>query len=107
LRKVVRNNSFTPAKYQDIVNQLFVTCYLGTKNSSETTNLRAKKLAEGINSHHLNVTIDEAYNAIANIFKNSTGMDPKFKVHGGSDSSDLALQNIQARIRMVVSFLFA
>jgi NAD+ synthase (glutamine-hydrolysing) len=56
--------------------------------------LRAKTLAEGIGSHHLNVTIDEAYNAIANIFKNSTGMTPKFKVHGGSETSDLALQNI-------------
>lgn len=33
---------------------------------------------------------------------------PKFSVHGGSDVREsIALQNIQARIRMVLSYLFA
>ena len=29
------------------------------------------------------------------------------EVHGGSDTENLALQNIQARVRMVMSYLFA
>ena len=33
IRKVIRNDSFMPTKYQDIVGEIFVTAYLGTKNS--------------------------------------------------------------------------
>ena len=32
---------------------------------------------------------------------------PKFKTEGGGWAEDLALQNIQARIRMVMSYLMA
>ena len=37
----------------------------------------------------------------------SFGLVPKFAVHGGTNQQDLALQNIQARIRMVMSYLCA
>lgn len=36
-----------------------------------------------------------------------TSHKPKFKVHGGSAAENLALQNIQARLRMVLAYLFA
>lgn len=32
---------------------------------------------------------------------------PRFAVHGGSARESLALQNVQARLRMVLSYLFA
>ncbi|KAG6554978.1 hypothetical protein Mapa_003563 [Marchantia paleacea] len=32
---------------------------------------------------------------------------PRYKVAGGSQPENLALQNIQARIRMVIAFMFA
>lgn len=32
---------------------------------------------------------------------------PKFKVHGGSEIENLALQNVQARCRMVLSYFYA
>lgn len=32
---------------------------------------------------------------------------PRFRVYGGSETENLALQNIQARIRMVISYFFA
>lgn len=35
------------------------------------------------------------------------GRTPKFSSHGGSTAENLALQNIQARLRMVIAFLFA
>ena len=34
-------------------------------------------------------------------------MVPKFKVHGGSEAENIALQNVQARNRMVLAYLFA
>jgi len=45
LRRIVGNKDFTPTKYQDIVNQIFVTSYLSTKNSGKETLRRAEELA--------------------------------------------------------------
>lgn len=39
--------------------------------------------------------------------KNTYGYDPKFQNEGGSWNQDLALQNIQARTRMVLSYFMA
>ena len=64
LRRVVCDPNFLPRSYQDIVNQLFVTCYLGTKNSSQDTLDRAKRVADGVGSYHFAVTIDDAYEKI-------------------------------------------
>ena len=69
LRRLVRDPKFRPSSYQDIVNQLFVTCYLGTKNSSHDTLDRAKRVAEGIGSYHFAVTIDDAYEKIIKIME--------------------------------------
>jgi len=73
LRDIVGDNNFSPNNYQEIVGRILVTCYLGTKNSSNETNSRAKKLAEGIGSYHLNISIDEIYNKILAIFEKATG----------------------------------
>ena len=41
------------------------------------------------------------------VFTAVTGKIPKFKVNGGSSRENKALQNIQARVRMVLAYLFA
>jgi NAD+ synthase (glutamine-hydrolysing) len=51
--------------------------------------------------------IDEIYDAIVNVFAKATGRRPEYETSGGSLNEDLALQNIQARVRMVVSYLMA
>lgn len=55
----------------------------------------------------MDVKIDIIVSAVVSFFTTFTGKTPKFKVEGGSSAENLALQNIQARLRMVVSFLFA
>ena len=107
LRKIVKNKDFMPEEFQDIVNQIFVTSYLGTKNSSKETLDRANRIAEGIGATHFQVGIDEACDSIIGIFSKATGKTPQFTANGGTYGEDLALQNIQARIRMVVSYLMA
>ena len=73
----------------------------------ETRN-RAAALGNQIGSYHLDVNIDEAITALVGIFtKASGGHAPKFSVHGGSVRENVALQNVQARSRMVVAYLFA
>ena len=51
--------------------------------------------------------IDQTVDATMGVFTAATGLAPKYKIHGGSSSENLALQNIQARQRMVQSYLFA
>lgn len=78
IRRVVGDPNFTPTRYQDIVNQILVTCYLGTKNSSKDTLSRADRLAHGINARHFAVTIDEAYDAVVKIYTQAQGEAPKY-----------------------------
>ena len=75
--------------------------------SSKETRRRAKELSQAIGSYHTNLDIDDVFNAQKNIFTKATGIEPKFKVHGGSMAENLALQNIQARTRMVTAYEFS
>jgi NAD+ synthase (glutamine-hydrolysing) len=47
--------------------------------------------------------------AVVSVFSKfiSNGKEPKFLSKGGSMAEDLALQNIQARVRMVMAYLCA
>ena len=60
-----------------------------------------------VGSHHLSVVIDAAVKAVLGVFSIATNCIPKFRTRGGSPRENLALQNVQARLRMVLSYLFA
>ena len=45
--------------------------------------------------------------AVLGIFTAVSGKIPKFKLYGGTHRENLALQNVQARLRMVLAYLFA
>lgn len=94
LRRIVKEDDFTPKTYQEIVSRIFVTSYLSTKNSGKETLERAEKLATGIGALHYNMGIDEAYDSIVGLFAKATGKTPQFEAHGGTYGEDLALQNI-------------
>jgi NAD+ synthase (glutamine-hydrolysing) len=64
-------------------------------------------LASEVGSSHLDVSIDTVVSAVLHFFAAVTKKTPKFKVDGGTNVENLALQNIQARIRMVLSFVLA
>jgi NAD+ synthase (glutamine-hydrolysing) len=53
--------------------------------------------------YHLNFDIDTIVDAILKLFAAVTRVMPRYKNDGGSVAQNLALQNIQARVRMVVS----
>ena len=90
-----------------LANRLLYTCYIGTENSSRDTQKRAKQLAEQIGAYHLNINMDGLVNALQTLFTRITQKTPRFKVAGGTYRENQALQNIQARLRMVLSYLFA
>ena len=106
-RRITGDPGYTPTEAQELCSRIFVTCYMGTENSSEDTKARAKKLASQIGSYHLSIVIDTAVKAVLGIFSVATGQFPKFSARGGSARENLALQNVQARLRMVLAYLFA
>lgn len=101
------DSSWIPTSPQEVCNAIFHTCYMGSKNSSMETRARARDLAKEIGAYHTDLNIDSVIDAIVSLFSFITGFGPKFKAHGGSNSENLALQNIQARLRMLLAYLFA
>lgn len=55
----------------------------------------------------MSLQIDTVVSSLTTLFQTVTNFTPKFRAHGGSAAENLALQNIQARLRMVISYLFA
>ncbi|ORY33585.1 glutamine-dependent NAD(+) synthetase with GAT domain-containing protein [Rhizoclosmatium globosum] len=92
---------------KDLCGHILHTSYMGTENSSDETRNRATRLAKDIGSYHVNLNMDSVVSAIIGVFQTVTGKTPRFKLNGGTVAENLALQNIQARSRMVLSYLFA
>ncbi|XP_028774677.1 glutamine-dependent NAD(+) synthetase [Neltuma alba] len=96
-----------PTDSREFAKRVFYTVFMGSENSSDATRLRAKMLADEIGSWHLDVNIDGVVSAFLSLFQTLTGKRPRYKVDGGSNIENLSLQNIQARIRMVLAFMLA
>ncbi|XP_064226334.1 glutamine-dependent NAD(+) synthetase isoform X2 [Aotus nancymaae] len=107
VRTIVNQSSYTPQDPRDLCGRILTTCYMASENSSQETCSRARELAQQIGSHHISLSIDPAVKAVVGIFSLMTGKSPLFAAHGGSSRETLALQNVQARIRMVLAYLFA
>lgn len=98
---------YLPTDPQEFANRIFHTTYMGTVNSSKETRKRSEQLASCIGSYHIDCNIDTVITSIVSLFEVITGKKPIFKVFGGSQIENLALQNIQARFRMVLSYMLA
>lgn len=48
IRRIVDDSQYTPTDPSELCNRLLTTCYMGTSNSSQETNARAKTLASQI-----------------------------------------------------------
>uniref|UniRef100_A0A3Q4BJK3 Glutamine-dependent NAD(+) synthetase n=1 Tax=Mola mola TaxID=94237 RepID=A0A3Q4BJK3_MOLML len=107
VRRVVGNDSYHPQDPRELCGHIFTTCYMASENSTKDTRRRAKDLANQIGSTHMNINIDVAVKGILGIFSVVTGKWPQFHANGGSQRENLALQNVQARVRMVLAYLFA
>ena len=115
VRSIVSDASdpdWIPKTPQEFTSRIFCTIYMGSENSSSETRKRAKDHAQAIGAYHTDVDIDTVTTAILNIFYFwSKWMQnpwmPRFRSVGGGIAENLALQNIQARTRMVLAYLWA
>ncbi|XP_060117509.1 glutamine-dependent NAD(+) synthetase isoform X3 [Heteronotia binoei] len=107
VRKIVNDEAYTPKDPREFCRRILTTCYMASENSSQDTYDRAKSLAEEIGSYHININIDGVVKAVWGVFSAVMGRLPQYYMCGGSSRENLALQNVQARIRMVFAYLFA
>lgn len=107
------NDSFLNKHYLgwsplNLCHEILHTVYLGSDNSSTSTNQRASQLSKEIGSYHCNLPIESVVQVCLTTFSVLTGgKKPRYECQGGTKVEDLALQNLQARIRMVLSYLCA
>ena len=101
------------AMAKQVANRVFHTCYLRSENSSAATQRRASGLAQEIGSYHTEVCIDGLVREAKLAYRSVSGREPEFMDVAGKGTvgdglrEDLALQNVQARSRMLLSYLFA
>ena len=97
-----------PDSPQALMRNLLHTIYMGmAKQSSKETRFRSKELARALRSYHVEVDIDDIYEAHKQVFFKATDFEPRFKIHGGSGFENNALQNVQARVRMVQAYYYS
>ncbi|XDD47722.1 NAD(+) synthase [Leptospira sp. WS39.C2] len=80
---------------------ILVTLYQKTKNNSEETEGIAKTLSEELGCEFHSISIDEMVSSSVSIIESVKGTKLNWKEH------DLALQNIQARVRSPLIWLLA
>ena len=90
------NSTYRPMDPRELCGRIMHTTFMGTENSSKDTRGRAKELSEAIGSYHIDLNMDTVVASVQTLFTLVTHKTPAFKVHGGSDAENLALQNIQA-----------
>ncbi|PVV00046.1 hypothetical protein BB559_000170 [Furculomyces boomerangus] len=100
-------STYIPSDPKELSNLILHTCYMSTNNSSNETRNRAVMLAAEIRSYHIDFNFDTVISTILALFYVLTNKKPKFVAHGGSNSENIALQNIQARLRMILAYFFA
>ncbi|PPQ69472.1 hypothetical protein CVT24_001488 [Panaeolus cyanescens] len=101
------DSAYIPSDPKEFCHRIFHTCYMGTENSSNETRARARDLAAAIGSYHIDFNMDTVVTAVRHLFTLVTGARPQFRSNGGTAAENLALQNIQARLRMVLAYMFA
>ncbi len=84
-----------------LVNQLLITAYQGTENSSSETFESAKTLAESIGAKFYHWEIDEEVFSYTHTVEKVLGRELTW------EQDDIALQNIQARARSPIIWMFA
>jgi NAD+ synthase (glutamine-hydrolysing) len=112
VRRVTRtaDTGYVPVDSCELASRLLHTAYMGSgAQSSAATRRRAAALAQEVGAWHcaldIGAIVDAALQVLVSVF--GEARRPRFRAHGGSNAENLALQNIQARSRMLLSYLFA
>ena len=81
------------ASVANIVEHLLTTVYQATRNSTDTTKNAAEQIAKAVSANHLFFDVDELVEKYTSMVSDQIGRDLTWI------DDDIALQNIQARVR--------
>jgi NAD+ synthase (glutamine-hydrolysing) len=90
-----------PPDTQSFIGQLLTTVYQKTQNSSETTASAARQVAQAIGASHHELDVDSLVQHYTSMIGNAIGRTLNWQ------EDDVALQNIQARVRAPGVWMFA
>eukprot|EP00177_Eucheuma_denticulatum_P007318 GFKZ01013317.1.p1 GENE.GFKZ01013317.1~~GFKZ01013317.1.p1 ORF type:complete len:735 (+),score=88.97 GFKZ01013317.1:41-2206(+) len=111
IRRVTGSEAeYAPTDARELAGRILHTMYMGNgKMSSVETQRRAQKVSGEIGAWHADVNIDGIVEALLKVFEVVFGRKsrPKFAAFGGCKRENLALQCVQARVRMVLGYMFA
>lgn len=107
LRRIMKMSDYTPRSAQEICNYILVTSYMETKQSTSKTKSQANAFAKEIGACHFEINIDSIIELFIETIGESLGKKPQFICNGGDIAQDLAIQNLQARVRMVMGYMIA
>ena len=104
LRKVTRDPSFIPKTFQEISSRIFFACYMATDFSSSDTKSRAESLAQEIGASFDCLNIEPI---LKGFYETWSQIGPTPDIRELNSQQNIACQNIQARSRMVLSYMCA
>ena len=85
----------------DLVHVVLTTAYQATRNSGEVTRHAARSVAEAIGARHLELNVDAQVQGYISMVEGAIGRKLEWQ------TDDIALQNIQARVRAPSVWLLA
>jgi NAD+ synthase (glutamine-hydrolysing) len=86
---------------RSLVGRLLTTAYQSTRNSGEVTRAAARAVAEAVGARHVEMDVDALAESYVRLAEQALGRSLNW------ESDDLALQNIQARVRAPSVWLLA
>ena len=101
---VIGDDGFHFKTVEEMIGKILFTAYMPMNFSVKTKDL-SHRLARRLGSNHFDVPIQSIYEAIKNLEESVLGMKLRFEGEGGTLREDLALQGVQARTRLVISYL--
>jgi NAD+ synthase (glutamine-hydrolysing) len=84
---------------------LLTTAYQATRNSGSVTREAAREVAQALGARHYDLSVDKAFQAYLDVVEGALGYPIASRELG--DTEDLALQNLQARVRAPSIWMFA
>jgi NAD+ synthase (glutamine-hydrolysing) len=86
---------------ESLMRQLLCTVYQATKNSGPITRQAAKQVAAAVSARHFEFNVEPLVEEYTRIVSQAIGLELNWKEH------DIALQNIQARVRSPAVWMLA
>lgn len=91
----------------DLMKGLLHTAYISTEHSSEDTRSRSLELAKLLGATYTSFPMDSVVSGCVKLISAALSYLPRFASEGGTRQESIALQNLQARLRMVLTYFCA